>query len=97
MDRQPSDASTIIRGAQRSVLQTHFRRRGGEERKSKERSFRRNRTNVLIKFHDRALELYEKGIKQAVIAERLGVRPTHVGGMLQRARQRREKLREKVG
>jgi DNA-binding transcriptional regulator LsrR (DeoR family) len=45
---------------------------------------------------DRALELYERGIRQAVIAERLGVRPTHVGSMLQRARQRREKLREKV-
>jgi DNA-binding transcriptional regulator LsrR (DeoR family) len=43
---------------------------------------------------DRALELFENGIKPAVIAERLGVRPTHVGGMLQRARQRREKLRE---
>jgi DNA-binding transcriptional regulator LsrR (DeoR family) len=45
---------------------------------------------------DRALELFEKGIKPAVIAERLGVRPTHVGGMLQRARQRREKAREAV-
>jgi DNA-binding transcriptional regulator LsrR (DeoR family) len=45
---------------------------------------------------DRALELFEQGIKPAVIAERLGVRPTHVGGMLQRARQRREKLQQET-
>ncbi len=43
---------------------------------------------------DRALELYEQGIRQGVIAERLGVRPSHVSGMLQRARQRREKAKE---
>lgn len=45
---------------------------------------------------ERALELYEKGIRPAVIAERLGVRPSHVSGMLQRARQRREKAGEVV-
>lgn len=43
---------------------------------------------------DRALELYEKGISPSVIAERLGVRHGHVQGMLQRARQRREKAAE---
>lgn len=46
---------------------------------------------------DRALELHEKGLTQAVIAERLGVRPDHVSGMLQRARQRREKIAGEVG
>jgi DNA-binding transcriptional regulator LsrR (DeoR family) len=45
---------------------------------------------------DRALELYEKGIRQGVIAERLGVNPSHVSGLLQRARQRREKAKEGV-
>jgi hypothetical protein len=40
---------------------------------------------------DHALELYEKGISRAVIAVRLGVRPSNIGGMLQRAKERREK------
>jgi DNA-binding transcriptional regulator LsrR (DeoR family) len=45
---------------------------------------------------DRALELYERGISRSIIAERLGVRPSHISGMLQRARQRREKAKEGV-
>ena len=45
---------------------------------------------------DRALKLYEQGIRQGVIAERLGVDPARVSGMLQRARQRREKAKEAV-
>lgn len=40
---------------------------------------------------DRALELYEKGLKPVVIAERLGTRISNVMHMLQSARQRREK------
>jgi hypothetical protein len=40
---------------------------------------------------DKALELSEKGISPTVIAERLGVRPQHIFGMIQRAKQRREK------
>ena len=40
---------------------------------------------------DRALRLYEQGIRPFVIAERLGVSPQRVSGMLQRARERREK------
>jgi DNA-binding transcriptional regulator LsrR (DeoR family) len=43
---------------------------------------------------DRALELYERGLKPFVIAERLGISQSHVQGMLQRARQRREKAKE---
>lgn len=46
---------------------------------------------------DRALELYEKGIKPIVIQERLGVRPAHLQAMLQQARARREKAGEVVG
>lgn len=43
---------------------------------------------------DRALELYERGLTPAVIAERLGTSQSHVQGMLQRARERREKAKE---
>lgn len=43
---------------------------------------------------DRALELHDKGLSRNDIAERLGVRPTNVAGMLQRAKQRREKANE---
>jgi DNA-binding transcriptional regulator LsrR (DeoR family) len=43
---------------------------------------------------DRALELYEKGLKKGIIAERLGVNHQHISGMLQRARERREKAKE---
>ncbi len=39
---------------------------------------------------DRALQLYERGLTKSLIAERLGVRPSNVAGMLQRAKQRRE-------
>jgi len=39
---------------------------------------------------DRALELYERGLASAAIAERLGVTPRHIQGMLHRARERRE-------
>jgi len=46
---------------------------------------------------DRALELYERGLTPVVIAERLGIGPRHVQGMLQRARERREtERREKA-
>lgn len=43
---------------------------------------------------DRALELYESGLTPIVIAERLSISPRHVQGMLQRARERREKAKE---
>ena len=43
---------------------------------------------------DRALKLFEQGIRQAMIAERLGVSPSRISRMLQRARQRREKAKE---
>lgn len=39
---------------------------------------------------DRALKLFEQGLTRGQIAERLGVVPRNVQGMLQRARQRRE-------
>lgn len=45
---------------------------------------------------DRALELHDKGLSRGDIAERLGVRPTNVAGMLQRAKQRREKAQEQA-
>lgn len=45
---------------------------------------------------ERALQLHEQGISRAIIAERLGVRHDHVGGMIQRARQRRERLAGEV-
>lgn len=41
---------------------------------------------------DRALKLLEQGIPRAAIAERLCVRPANIGGMLQRARERWERL-----
>ena len=41
---------------------------------------------------DKALKLHEQGLPRSLIAERLGVNPHNVAGMLQRARQRREKL-----
>lgn len=43
---------------------------------------------------NRALILHEQGLSRAAIAERLGVKPANVSGMLQRARQRREKAAE---
>lgn len=45
---------------------------------------------------DRALELFEKGLKRGEIAERLGVSPHNVSGMLQRARARRERAKGTV-
>jgi orotate phosphoribosyltransferase-like protein len=45
---------------------------------------------------DRALELHDKGLSRGEIAERLGVRPTNVAGMLQRAKQRRERAQEQA-
>lgn len=41
---------------------------------------------------DRALVLKEQGLTRAEISERLGVKPTNVGGMLLRARHRRATL-----
>jgi DNA-binding transcriptional regulator LsrR (DeoR family) len=43
---------------------------------------------------DHALELFENGIRPVDIAERLGTSRSHISGMLQRARQRREKKNE---
>lgn len=40
---------------------------------------------------DRALELWEGGLDRTSIAERLGVNPRNIGGMLQRAKERRER------
>lgn len=45
---------------------------------------------------DRALALYEKGLSPSAIGERLGVPARHVQGMIQRARQRREKMAGEV-
>jgi DNA-binding transcriptional regulator LsrR (DeoR family) len=45
---------------------------------------------------DRALALREQGIGRTAIAERLGVSPGHINGMIQRAKQRREKLAGEV-
>ncbi len=41
---------------------------------------------------DRALKLHEQGLTRAQLAERLCVNPKNMTGMLQRARQRREKV-----
>ncbi|WP_316228354.1 MULTISPECIES: hypothetical protein [unclassified Bradyrhizobium] len=41
---------------------------------------------------DRALALHEKGLTPSVIGERLGVDRKCVPGMIQRAKQRREKM-----
>ena len=43
---------------------------------------------------DKALALREQGLSRGEIAERLGIRPANVGGMLQRAKQRRERFNE---
>ena len=40
---------------------------------------------------DRALQLHEQGLTRAQLAELLCVNPKNMTGMLQRARQRREK------
>jgi transcriptional regulator len=45
---------------------------------------------------DKALKLIEQGLKRAQIAERLGVAPKNVPGMIQRARQRRERANEQA-
>lgn len=43
---------------------------------------------------DRALVLHDQGLCRSEIAERLGVKPANVSGMLQRAKQRRERAAE---
>jgi DNA-binding transcriptional regulator LsrR (DeoR family) len=45
---------------------------------------------------DRALQLHEQGLTRAQLAERLCVNPKNMTGMLQRARQRRQKAGTKV-
>jgi DNA-binding transcriptional regulator LsrR (DeoR family) len=45
---------------------------------------------------DRALALHEKGLTRAQLAERLGVKPRNVNEMLQRAKNRRDKIGEAV-
>jgi transcriptional regulator len=45
---------------------------------------------------DRALELSEQGLVRAQIAERLGVPPSNVPGMIQRAKQRRAKRKMRL-
>lgn len=45
---------------------------------------------------DHALKLYEQGLGRQEIAERIRVKPQNVHGMLQRARQRREKRATEV-
>lgn len=45
---------------------------------------------------DKALVLHDAGLARGAIAERLGVKPCNVAGMIQRARQRREKAGEVV-
>jgi len=45
---------------------------------------------------DRALALHEQGITRAQLAERLCVSPRSVNGMLQRAKNRRNKIGEAV-
>lgn len=43
---------------------------------------------------DKALKLREQhNLPHAAIAERLGVRPANIAGMIQRAKERREKAR----
>ena len=55
------------------------------------------RTDKSDAMADRAIELYEQGaLSRVMIAERMGVRPANISGMLQRARQRREKAKEGV-
>lgn len=46
---------------------------------------------------DRALELKAQGLSRGEIAERLGVNPRNVAGMLQRARERQEKAKQEAG
>lgn len=43
---------------------------------------------------DKALVLHDAGLVRSAIAERLGVKPCNVAGMIQRARERREKAGE---
>lgn len=45
---------------------------------------------------DRALELYEKGIDQHIIAQRLGTSRGHVGQMIQRAKAQRDARKEQA-
>jgi DNA-binding transcriptional regulator LsrR (DeoR family) len=45
---------------------------------------------------DRALRMHEDGFERWIIATRLGVPPHNVNGMIQRARQRRERLAGEV-
>lgn len=43
---------------------------------------------------DKALVLRDQGLSRGEIAERLGVKPANIAGMLQRAKQRRERAAE---
>jgi transcriptional regulator len=45
---------------------------------------------------DRALKLHEQGLSRPQLAERLGVKPQNINGMLQRAKRRRDKAHETV-
>ncbi len=57
----------------------------------------RQSANEAARKSDRALELHERGLGRQDIAELLCVKPTNVAGMLQRAKQRRKKAKERVG
>lgn len=46
---------------------------------------------------DKALKLRDQGLSRAAIAERLGVTPANVPGMIQRAKERREKAKQEAG
>jgi hypothetical protein len=46
---------------------------------------------------DRALELFEKGLDTAAIAERLGSNPNSIPDMIHKARLKRERQIERAG
>lgn len=43
---------------------------------------------------DKALVLRDQGLSRSEIAERLGVKPSNIAGMIQRAKQRRKTLQQ---
>ena len=70
MNRQSSDAATVVGRNQRPVFQGHPCGRGGEEGIAEERPLRGDAAHVFVEGHDRALELHQLAERRLLTFER---------------------------